>query len=157
MIKTNQIISYVGFLLLLFPLMVLNAADLPEQNIIGELHRLVRLCSDGKEEYKEQSNKITISYDALVYHIHSPNHMGRIQTWHEELGPNTKGIVIEVYILEQSYMGPLVLPQKLAGPYYDMFVNQIKSGDVYFYFLVRFGKDFPEDIKNKVLKIIGML
>jgi len=157
MIKTKQRLSCAGFLLLLFPLMVLNAADLPEQNIIEELHRLVRLCSDGEEEYHEQSDKIIISYDAFVYHIHTSNRLGRIQTWHEELGPNTKGIVIEVYILEQSYMGPLVLPQKLTGPYYDTFVNQIKSGDVYFYFQVSFGNDFPEDIKNKVLKIIGML
>jgi hypothetical protein len=132
------------------------AADLPESGITGEFHKLVRLHSKGEETYEETEKKITISYDSMTYHIHSPDRRGRIQNWHEELGPNTRGVVIEIYVSEKAYAGPMELPQTLLGPYYKTHCCELKEGKNFLFVHAKFGNDFPDEIRHKILKIMRL-
>jgi hypothetical protein len=100
---------------------------------------------------------IRIEYDAMDYHVHVPNRIGRMQKWFSVRGPNNKGIVFEININDKKYEGPMKLPQQLPiaySPYFETYINDIQENEKYLYTRAKFGKDVDETFKSKVLQII---
>lgn len=108
---------------------------------------------------RTSANRITISYDTMVYHIHVPDKLGRMQPWHEKVGPNKEGLKIEIYINDAPYTGPMDLPQKLSraySPYWDTYINEVKIGSRYYLVYVMFGEKIDINQRNKILKLINL-
>ena len=120
-----------------------------------ELSGLVRQHTQGKQLYAQNDDRVVISFDAMTFQVHRPDRTGRLQAADAELGPNTKGIVLELDPRLRPYAGPMELPQRLRGPYYDTYCAEVREGDRFVFVRARFGRDFPFALRQRVLERIG--
>jgi len=129
------------------------AGDPP--TLVDDLLALVKQQGKGEEQCTREERRIEIAYDAMMYDLHVPDRTGRMQRSHKELGPNLDGAVIEIEISDRPYGGPMELPQRLHGPYYDTHCAEVREGDSYLFVSARFGESFPADLRRRILERIG--
>jgi hypothetical protein len=131
------------------------AEDRAPPRLVDDLLALVREHTQGKERYVQDDERVTISFDAMTFQVHRPNRVGRLQKADTELGPNTRGVVLEFDPRLRAYDGPMELPQRLRGPYYDTYCAELHEGDRYIFVRARFGERFPAALRERVLERVG--
>ena len=107
---------------------------------------------------RTNENKIIIFHDTMLYHIHVPDKLGRMQQWHKKIGPNNNGLIIEISIKNTSYSGPMELPQKLPraySPYWDTYIYELEINSKYYYITVMFGENIKANQRNEILELIN--
>jgi hypothetical protein len=125
-----------------------------EQKTFPTIDRLNEILTKYKVDAKTitKENSIRIEYDAMDYHVHVPNRMGRMQEkWILQRGPHRKGIVIDIEINDEKYNGPRLLPQKLPqaySPYFETYVNDLPESGKYLYIRAKFGSTIDLLPKN---------
>ena len=133
-----------------------KGTEMKEFVTVNAIYDLVKTVGDGKEKIQVDNDKISISYDSMTFHIHSPYKTGRLQKWREETGPNIDGVVINFHIQKKAYNGCAVLPQTISGPYYKTHISEILENGNYLFVQAKFGRRFPKDIKQKIWNLIGI-
>jgi hypothetical protein len=131
------------------------ADDRAPTRLVDDLLALVRERTQGKERYEQNDERIVISFDAMTFQVHRPDRLGRLQKADAELGPNTNGVVLEVDPRLRPYAGPMELPQRLRGPYYDTYCAEVNEGDRHVFVRACFGSDFPAALRQRILERIG--
>lgn len=131
------------------------ADDRSPPRLVGDLLALVREHTGGEERYVQDDERVVISFDAMTFQVHRPDRLGRLQKADAELGPNTKGVVLEIDPKLRPYGGPMELPQRLRGPYYDTYCAELHEGDRYLFVRARFGAHFPVALRKRILERVG--
>ena len=131
------------------------AQDPPQPALVEDLLALLRPHSAGQETCTREEHNVTIAFDARTYRIHRPDRRGRMQRAATELGPERDGVVVRIAIRDQQYGGPMPLPGRLRGPYYETYFSQVEEAGGYLYVRASFGAGFPADLRQRVLERTG--
>ena len=131
-------------------------ADNNFQKIKAEIAKLVKAYYL-EATIEENESEFIAKLNTLEYTLHSVYKTGEIseRTFNIE-GPNYKGFKLKLtFVPTGPYMGQLVVPQTVNGPYFPTFVNAINlETKEYIHISFAYGKGIDPGFKNSLFEII---
>ena len=145
---TRTILATLAFL----ASVITTHAEPPPDEMVQKLTKTIRKhCSDAKIDVTK--NEFVAKYGTMIFTIHGRSKTGEInaKTYQQE-GPNFKGFILRVALLDGKYSGAASVPQTLEGPYFPTFVDAPSAENGKKHYEVRFsfgGRLDPELKKTK--------
>ena len=92
-----------------------------------------------------------------MFTLHSKSKTGEVypETYQQE-GPNFKGFILRVEVLDGKYEGAAVMPQTLQGPYFPTFIDapSVEKDKQHYEVRFSYGSRLDPDLKKAIFEVI---
>lgn len=103
-----------------------------------------------------RKNGFAAKYGTMQYTLHSVAMTGEVskQTYQEE-GPDYKGFMLDVSLLDGLYQGQAAVPQTLRGPYFATYLNAMPAGAKHYEIRFSYGSRLDPELKKAIFAALG--
>ena len=127
-----------------------------QESINKEIMNVVKkYYPKAKLEFK--NGGIQISHDTMIFTVHGAMMTGNYyeQTRKEE-GPQGRGFLLFIKVVEGPYQRQAVVPQTLRKPYWKTYINapQTKNKKNYYWINLKFGHLIKKDFMKELFSIL---
>jgi hypothetical protein len=128
----------------------------PPDEVVQKLTETIRKhCPEAKIEVTEKG--FVAKSGTMMFTLHSKSKTGEVypETYQQE-GPNFKGFILRIEVLDGKYEGAAVIPQTLQGPYFPTFIDAPSVEKEKQHYEVRFscGSRLDPDLKKGIFEVI---
>ena len=101
----------------------------PSEELVKKLSEVIlKHCPDAKIEVTKYG--FFAKHGTMPFTVHGRSMTGEIsRETHEEEGPNFKGFMLRVSLVDGKYFGQVGVPQTITGPYFPTFIDAPATAD----------------------------